>query len=72
MLYLKVIVTVQVGDTGFSIVAAKKANMLSLVIGPGAGYNLVSVMSVMVVSASCSLLDVPFLKKTTFDQLSIF
>ncbi|XP_011047152.1 PREDICTED: YLP motif-containing protein 1 isoform X2 [Populus euphratica] len=30
----------QVGDTGFSIVAAKKANMLSLVIGPGAGYNL--------------------------------
>jgi hypothetical protein len=72
MLYLKVIVTVQVGHTGFSIVAAKKANMLSLVIGPGAGYNLVSVMSVMVVSASCSLLDVPFLKKTTFDQLSIF
>ncbi|KAL3570986.1 hypothetical protein D5086_028235 [Populus alba] len=32
----------QVGDTGFSIVAAKKANMLSLVIGPGAGYNLKS------------------------------
>jgi hypothetical protein len=69
MLYLKVIVTVQVGDTGFSIVAAKKANMLSLVIGPGAGYNLVSIMAI---SASCSLLDVPFLKKTTFDQLSIF
>jgi hypothetical protein len=66
MLYLKVIVTVQVGDTGFSIVAAKKANMLSLVIGPGAGYNLVSV------TAISALLDVPFLKKTTFDQLSIF
>ncbi|KAF9667768.1 hypothetical protein SADUNF_Sadunf15G0057800 [Salix dunnii] len=32
----------QVGDTGFSIVAAKKANMLSIVIGPGAGYNLKS------------------------------
>ena len=69
MLYLKVLVTLQVGDTGFSIVAAKKANMLSLVIGPGAGYNLVSVTAI---SASCSLLDVPFLKKTTFDQLSIF
>ncbi|XVE56989.1 hypothetical protein DITRI_Ditri04bG0055600 [Diplodiscus trichospermus] len=32
----------QGGDTGFSIGAAKKANMLSLVIGPGAGYNLKS------------------------------
>ncbi|KAJ0105043.1 hypothetical protein Patl1_17845 [Pistacia atlantica] len=32
----------QVGDTGFSIGAAKNANMLSLVIGPGAGYNLKS------------------------------
>ncbi|CAK7322862.1 unnamed protein product [Dovyalis caffra] len=32
----------QVGDTGFSIGAAKKGNMLSLVIGPGAGYNLKS------------------------------
>lgn len=32
----------QVGDTGFSIVAAKKANMLSIVIGPGAGYNMKS------------------------------
>ncbi|XVF11975.1 hypothetical protein REPUB_Repub08aG0075000 [Reevesia pubescens] len=30
----------QSGDTGFSIGAAKKAKMLSLVIGPGAGYNL--------------------------------
>ncbi|XP_050377034.1 uncharacterized protein LOC126794375 isoform X2 [Argentina anserina] len=30
----------QVGNTGFSITAAKKANVLSLVIGPGAGYNL--------------------------------
>ncbi|XP_022735996.1 uncharacterized protein LOC111289318 isoform X2 [Durio zibethinus] len=32
----------QGGDTGFSIGAAKKAKMLSLVIGPGAGYNLKS------------------------------
>ncbi|XP_031252316.1 YLP motif-containing protein 1 isoform X1 [Pistacia vera] len=32
----------QVGDTGFSIGAAKNADMLSLVIGPGAGYNLKS------------------------------
>ncbi|KAK9197900.1 hypothetical protein WN944_013083 [Citrus x changshan-huyou] len=32
----------QVGDTGFSIGAAKKSKMLSLVIGPGAGYNLKS------------------------------
>ncbi|KDP31212.1 hypothetical protein JCGZ_11588 [Jatropha curcas] len=32
----------QVGNTGFSIGAAKKAQMLSLVIGPGAGYNLKS------------------------------
>ncbi|OVA09066.1 YLP motif-containing protein 1 [Macleaya cordata] len=32
----------QVGKTGFSIGAAKKANMISLVIGPGAGYNLKS------------------------------
>ncbi|XP_065877008.1 uncharacterized protein [Euphorbia lathyris] len=33
----------QVGNTGFSIHAAKKANyMLSLVIGPGSGYNLKS------------------------------
>ncbi|TQD75055.1 hypothetical protein C1H46_039424 [Malus baccata] len=31
----------QVGYTGFSIAAAKKANVLSLVIGPGSGYNLV-------------------------------
>ncbi|KAL6281250.1 hypothetical protein ACE6H2_018131 [Prunus campanulata] len=30
----------QVGNTGFSIAAAKKANVLSLVIGPGSGYNL--------------------------------
>lgn len=35
---------VQVGNTGFSITAAKKANVSSLVIGPGAGYNLVSYM----------------------------
>ncbi|KAF7838423.1 pollen-specific leucine-rich repeat extensin-like protein 1 isoform X1 [Senna tora] len=32
----------QGGNTGFSIGAAKKANTLSLVIGPGAGYNLKS------------------------------
>ena len=32
----------QVGNTGFSIGAARKVNGLSLVIGPGAGYNLVS------------------------------
>ncbi|XP_012438720.1 uncharacterized protein LOC105764621 isoform X5 [Gossypium raimondii] len=32
----------QGGDTGFLIGAAKKAKMLSLVIGPGAGYNLKS------------------------------
>ncbi|XP_023541377.1 uncharacterized protein LOC111801581 [Cucurbita pepo subsp. pepo] len=32
----------QAGYTGFSIGAAKKANRLSLVIGPGAGYNLKS------------------------------
>ncbi|KAJ8753656.1 hypothetical protein K2173_026332 [Erythroxylum novogranatense] len=32
----------QVGDTGFSIGAVKKTNVLSLVIGPGAGYNLKS------------------------------
>ncbi|KAK9104952.1 hypothetical protein Scep_021796 [Stephania cephalantha] len=32
----------QVGKTGFSISAAKKASSLSLVIGPGAGYNLKS------------------------------
>ncbi|XP_042950539.1 uncharacterized protein LOC122282654 isoform X4 [Carya illinoinensis] len=32
----------QMGSTGFSIHAAKKANLLSLVIGPGTGYNLVS------------------------------
>lgn len=38
----------QVGDTGFSIGAAKKSKMLSLVIGPGAGYNLVSLAAVMV------------------------
>ncbi|XP_030458062.2 uncharacterized protein LOC115678771 isoform X1 [Syzygium oleosum] len=30
------------GNTGFLIGAAKKANVLSLVIGPGAGYNLKS------------------------------
>lgn len=30
----------QGGHTGFSIGAVKKANMVSLVIGPGAGYNL--------------------------------
>ncbi|KAF6159953.1 hypothetical protein GIB67_033037 [Kingdonia uniflora] len=30
------------GKTGFSIGAAKKANVLSLVIGPGSGYNLKS------------------------------
>ncbi|XP_027329795.1 uncharacterized protein LOC113846098 isoform X2 [Abrus precatorius] len=30
----------QVGNTGFSIGAARKVNALSLVIGPGAGYNL--------------------------------
>ncbi|GAV73831.1 AAA_33 domain-containing protein [Cephalotus follicularis] len=32
----------QVGSRGFSIGAAQKATMLSLVIGPGAGYNLKS------------------------------
>ncbi|XP_021285654.1 YLP motif-containing protein 1 isoform X2 [Herrania umbratica] len=32
----------QGSDSGFSIVAAKKAKMLSLVIGPGVGYNLKS------------------------------
>ncbi|KAK3023999.1 hypothetical protein RJ639_045019 [Escallonia herrerae] len=32
----------QVGTTGFSIGAAKRANVLSIVIGPGAGYNLKS------------------------------
>ncbi|XP_044477192.1 uncharacterized protein LOC123204536 isoform X2 [Mangifera indica] len=32
----------QVGDTGFSIGATKNSNMQSLVIGPGAGYNLKS------------------------------
>ncbi|KAJ7945973.1 YLP motif-containing protein 1 [Quillaja saponaria] len=32
----------QGGNTGFSIGAASKAHMLSLVIGPGAGYNLKS------------------------------
>ncbi|XP_050122173.1 uncharacterized protein LOC126599773 [Malus sylvestris] len=32
----------QVGYTGFSIAAAKKANVVSLVIGPGSGYNLKS------------------------------
>ncbi|GMJ05739.1 hypothetical protein HRI_004243100 [Hibiscus trionum] len=32
----------QGGDTGFLIGAAKKSKMLSLVIGPGAGYNLKS------------------------------
>ncbi|KAK4264232.1 hypothetical protein QN277_025440 [Acacia crassicarpa] len=32
----------QVGDRGFSIGATKKANVSSLVIGPGAGYNLKS------------------------------
>ncbi|KAK9277819.1 hypothetical protein L1049_027375 [Liquidambar formosana] len=32
----------QVGKTGFSIGAAKKEKVLSLVIGPGAGYNLKS------------------------------
>ncbi|KAG6635394.1 hypothetical protein CIPAW_11G039300 [Carya illinoinensis] len=32
----------QMGSTGFSIHAAKKANLLSLVIGPGTGYNLES------------------------------
>ncbi|XP_061346603.1 uncharacterized protein LOC133292228 [Gastrolobium bilobum] len=32
----------QVGKTGFSIGAARKVNALSLVIGPGAGYNLKS------------------------------
>ncbi|OWM65326.1 uncharacterized protein LOC116213839 isoform X1 [Punica granatum] len=30
------------GDTGFSIIAAKRSNSSSLVIGPGAGYNLKS------------------------------
>ncbi|KAK7292238.1 hypothetical protein RIF29_08015 [Crotalaria pallida] len=32
----------EVGNTGFSIGAARKVNALSLVIGPGAGYNLKS------------------------------
>lgn len=32
----------QVGNTGFSLHAAKKADVSSLVIGPGTGYNLVS------------------------------
>jgi len=32
----------QVGKTGFSIGTARKVTTLSLVIGPGAGYNLVS------------------------------
>ncbi|KAM7479986.1 hypothetical protein LguiA_028199 [Lonicera macranthoides] len=32
----------QVGNTGFSIGALKRENILSLVIGPGAGYNLKS------------------------------
>ncbi|XP_019451155.1 PREDICTED: YLP motif-containing protein 1 isoform X2 [Lupinus angustifolius] len=32
----------EAGHTGFSIVAARKVNALSLVIGPGAGYNLKS------------------------------
>ncbi|KAI4343843.1 hypothetical protein L6164_011145 [Bauhinia variegata] len=32
----------QVGNKGFSIGAARKANALSLIIGPGAGYNLKS------------------------------
>jgi 3-hydroxy-3-methylglutaryl CoA synthase len=32
----------QAGKTGFSIGTARKVNALSLVIGPGAGYNLVS------------------------------
>ena len=32
----------QGGKTGFSIGAARKVNALSLVIGPGAGYNLKS------------------------------
>uniref|UniRef100_A0A803L927 YLP motif-containing protein 1 n=1 Tax=Chenopodium quinoa TaxID=63459 RepID=A0A803L927_CHEQI len=32
----------QGGNTGFSIGAVKKANLVSLVIGPGAGYNLKS------------------------------
>lgn len=46
--YLLVVATLlflQVGYTGFSIAAAKKTNVLSLVIGPGSGYNLVSVTS---------------------------
>ncbi|KAG4932758.1 hypothetical protein JHK87_046760 [Glycine soja] len=33
------------GKTGFSIGAARKVNALSLVIGPGAGYNLVSCLT---------------------------
>ncbi|KAE9602172.1 hypothetical protein Lalb_Chr12g0196731 [Lupinus albus] len=32
----------EAGHTGFSIGAARKVNALSLVIGPGAGYNLKS------------------------------
>lgn len=32
----------QAGKTGFSIGTARKINALSLVIGPGAGYNLKS------------------------------
>lgn len=39
----------QVGKTGFSIGAAKKANVKSLVIGPGVGYNLVSDLFAVIV-----------------------
>lgn len=43
----------QVRNTGFSIGAAKKANRLSLVIGPGPGYNLVSHLIPFVKLKSC-------------------
>lgn len=43
----------QVGNTGFSIAAAKKANVSSLVIGPGAGYNLVSYLPLIETTTFC-------------------
>ncbi|PIA27962.1 hypothetical protein AQUCO_07400066v1 [Aquilegia coerulea] len=33
----------QIGNSGFSIGASRRANVVSLVIGPGAGYNLVKI-----------------------------
>ncbi|KAL5725014.1 hypothetical protein ACHQM5_008211 [Ranunculus cassubicifolius] len=58
----------QIGNTGFSIGACKKANVLSLVIGPGAGYNMKTNPLPEEENASASDISWQSKKRSVFEQ----